>query len=149
VGDLIDSLRHAGGEVRSGCPVESVRLADAPAILVRGPIIDPSILDLHSYVTEPMQAGRLLAYYRSGTSDRLDAYSSIRLPMVWQAVEFSHWLLQLLLASQGEMEQVALDEALRDARLMRLVSHERFASLWPMSASIRNGGVGAAAARTP
>jgi p-hydroxybenzoate 3-monooxygenase len=39
--------------------------------------------------------------YRSGHYARPDAYSATRLPQAWRAVEFSHWMLQLLLASAG------------------------------------------------
>jgi p-hydroxybenzoate 3-monooxygenase len=56
--------------------------------------------------------------YRSGDSRRLNAYSTTRLPRVWRTVEFSHWMLELLLAypAQGRFR-----EGLRDARLARLI----------------------------
>jgi p-hydroxybenzoate 3-monooxygenase len=132
--------------------------ADGEA-LVRGPIINASILELHSNVTEPMQAGRLflagdaahiltpaggkgmnlalqdaaevteglLAHFRSGDSARLNAYSSTRMPATWQAVEFSHWMLQLLLAGQPGTTEAAFHEGLRQARLTRLMSDQGFA----------------------
>jgi p-hydroxybenzoate 3-monooxygenase len=267
VGDLVDSLRAAGGEIRFGAPVESIRLADEPVVvtggeevrcgfvlgcdgfhgvarvaargtracgvdfgarwlailaetpasgveqiyglhpegfagqmhrsstvsrfylqippdadaaawdadavwsqldtrlaaegepLARGPVIDSSVLELHSYVTEPMQAGRLflagdaahivtpaggkgmnlalqdaaelteglLAHFRSGDPARLDAYSSTRLPRIWQTVEFSHWMLQLLLAGQPGVAEGAFQEGLREARLARLMTDDAFA----------------------
>ena len=67
----------------------------------------------------------LLDHYRSGDSQRLDAYSATRLPAVWRTVEFSHWMLDLLLAhpSQGRFR-----EGLRDARLARLISGGQFAT---------------------
>jgi p-hydroxybenzoate 3-monooxygenase len=43
----------------------------------------------------------LLDHYQSGDKRRLDAYSATRLPAVWHAVEFSHWMLDLLLARLG------------------------------------------------
>ena len=39
--------------------------------------------------------------YRSGHSERLDAYSATRLPQVGRAVDFSHRMLQLLLAADS------------------------------------------------
>jgi p-hydroxybenzoate 3-monooxygenase len=141
------------------------RLAADEEILVRGPIIGTSILELHSYVTEPMQAGSLflvgdaahivtpaggkgmnlalhdaaelaeglLAHYRSGDSARLAAYSSTRLPAIWQAVEFSHWMLQLLLANQSGTAESAFHEGLRQARLARLMSDELFARAFALA----------------
>ena len=142
-----------------------IRLAADGEALVRGPIIDTSILELHSYVTEPMQAGRLFlagdaahivtpaggkgmnlalqdaaelaqglfAYYRSGDSARLGAYSSTRLPAIWQAVEFSHGMLQLLLASQPGTAEATFHEGLRQARLTRLMTDEAFARAFALA----------------
>jgi p-hydroxybenzoate 3-monooxygenase len=141
------------------------RLAAEGQSLVRGPIIDTSVLELHSYVTEPMQAGRLflagdaahivtpaggkgmnlalqdaaelaaglLAYYRSGESARLGAYSSARLPAIWQAVEFSHWMLHLLLASPPGTAEAAFHEGLRQARLARLMNDKPFARAFALA----------------
>jgi p-hydroxybenzoate 3-monooxygenase len=135
------------------------RLAADQEALVRGPIIDKSVLELRSYVTEPMQAGRLylagdaahivtpaggkgmnlalqdaaalaeglLAFYRSGELGRLDAYSATRLPAVWHMVEFSHWMLQLLLADRSGTPEARFHEGLREARLSRLMKDGPFA----------------------
>lgn len=53
--------------------------------------------------------------------------SPLRLPAIWQAVEFSHWMLQLLLASQAGTAEAAYREGLRQARLTRLMNGEAFA----------------------
>jgi p-hydroxybenzoate 3-monooxygenase len=124
--------------------------------LVPGPILERGIVELHSYVTEPMHHGRLflagdaahivtpaggkgmnlalqdadelvarlLAHYRSADDRGLEAYSRTRLPEVWRVVEFSHWMLDLLLARPSEGR---FREGLRDARLARLMSGGQFA----------------------
>jgi p-hydroxybenzoate 3-monooxygenase len=133
--------------------------------LIRGPIIERSLLELHSYVTGPMQAGRLflagdaahvvtpaggkgmnialqdageltqgiLGLYRSGDGARLDAYSGTRLPQVWRAVEFSHWMLQLLLADGSGTAAASFHEGLRDARLRRLMDDAPFARAFALA----------------
>jgi p-hydroxybenzoate 3-monooxygenase len=102
------------------------RLSARGQVLIRGPIVERSVLELRSCVTQPMQVGPLylagdaahivtpaggkgmnlalqdvaelvqgiVGVYRSGDRARLDAYSSLRLPKIWRAVEFSHWMLQ-------------------------------------------------------
>jgi p-hydroxybenzoate 3-monooxygenase len=75
----------------------------------------------------------LLAHCRSGDSACLDAYSSTRLPTIWQAVEFSHWTLQLLLVSQTGIDEAAFHEGLRQARLTRLMSDELFARAFALA----------------
>jgi p-hydroxybenzoate 3-monooxygenase len=124
--------------------------------LVRGQIMERGILELHSFVTEPMQygplflagdaahivtpaggkgmnlalqdadalIGALLDHYRTGDDRRLDTYSATRLPAVWQTVEFSHWMLDLLLARPAEGR---FREGLRETRLARLMAGGRFA----------------------
>jgi p-hydroxybenzoate 3-monooxygenase len=101
------------------------RLAADGEVVVRGPIVERSVLELRSSLTQPMHVGSLylagdaahivtpaggkgmnlalqdvaelvaglIGFYRSGSRGRLDAYSSTRLPHVWRAVEFSHWML--------------------------------------------------------
>jgi p-hydroxybenzoate 3-monooxygenase len=132
------------------------RLAADGVEPVPGRILERSIMQLHSYVTEPMQHGALflagdaahivtpaggkgmnlalhdadelvaglIDHYRTGDDRRLEAYSRTRLPAVWRTVEFSHWMLDLLLArpSQGRFR-----EGLRDARLGRLMAGGQFA----------------------
>ena len=131
----------------------ATRLAGDGDDLVRGPIMDRSILELRSWVTQPMQAGPLylagdaahivtpaggkgmnlalqdvgelveglLGFYHRGDRSRLDAYSATRLPMVWRAVEFSHGMLQMLLARRPGTAGGLFHEGLRDTRLARLM----------------------------
>jgi p-hydroxybenzoate 3-monooxygenase len=135
------------------------RLAADGEVLRRGPIVEKSILELRSAVTQPMQAGPLflagdaahivtpagakgmnlalqdvaelveglIEFYRRGDRGRLDGYSVTRLPKVWRMVEFSHWMLQLLLSQgRGTSEREFL-EGLREANLARLLEHGLFA----------------------
>jgi len=66
----------------------------------------------------------LLDYYGHSDDRRLRAYTTTRLPQVWRAVEFSHWMLDLLLARTTEER---FREGLRDARLARLMEGQTFA----------------------
>jgi p-hydroxybenzoate 3-monooxygenase len=138
--------------------------ADGPE-LVRGPIVERSMLELRSYVTQPMQAGPLflagdaahivtpaggkgmnlalqdvaelvegiVGYDRTRRQDRLNAYSSTRLPKIWQAVEFSHWMLQMLLAPSGDESERGFHEGLRDARLAHLMQGGPFAEAFAVT----------------
>jgi p-hydroxybenzoate 3-monooxygenase len=63
-------------------------------------------------------------HYRGGDGRRLSAYTSTRLPEIWKAVEFSRWMLDLLLARTAEGR---FREGLRDARLARLMAGQAFA----------------------
>jgi p-hydroxybenzoate 3-monooxygenase len=68
-------------------------------------------------------AGALVDRVMRGDDQRLDAYTTVRLPQVWRAVEFSHWMLQhLLLAPGGRPEEAAFHHRLRASRLARLMS---------------------------
>lgn len=69
----------------------------------------------------------MLLFFRSGDRARMDAYSRTRLPRVWQAVEFSHAMLQLLLARAPSTPLGAFHEGLRDAQLARLMGDHVFA----------------------
>jgi p-hydroxybenzoate 3-monooxygenase len=141
------------------------RLAAPDQILLRGPILERSVVELRSRVTQPMQAGPLflagdaahivtpaggkgmnlglqdvaelvqgiVAVYRTGDRGRLDAYSSTRLPRVWRAVEFSHWMLQMLLAQPADTAAGQFHEGLRGARLTRLMEGGPFAQDFAVS----------------
>jgi hypothetical protein len=52
------------------------------------------------------------------------AYSATQLTAVWRTVEFSHWMLDLLLARLAEGR---FREGLQEARLARLVAGGAFA----------------------
>ena len=148
---------------RPGSPVRRVdlgparrRLTTDGIELVPGRVLERGSFELHSYVTEPMQHGRVLLagdaahivtpaggkgmnlalqdvdelvaalidHYQAGDDRRLDAYSATRLIAVWRTVEFSHWMLDLLLARPTEGR---FREGLRDTRLERLMSGGLFA----------------------
>ena len=49
----------------------------------------------------------LIAFYRSGSRGRLDVYSSTRLPKIWRTVEFSHWMLQMILRIEPTRPRVS------------------------------------------
>jgi p-hydroxybenzoate 3-monooxygenase len=74
-----------------------------------------------------MRRASLIAFYRSGSRGRLDAYSSTRLPQIWRAVEFSHWMLQMLLALRTDRPEREFHEGLRARRLARLMEAGTFA----------------------
>ncbi len=96
--------------------------------LAEGPILQRGITPMRSFVTEPMQYGRLflagdaahivpptgakglnlaaadvavltraiVAFYRRGSTDGLDAYSATCLRRIWKVQRFSWWMTTLL-----------------------------------------------------
>jgi p-hydroxybenzoate 3-monooxygenase len=141
------------------------RLAADGEVLVRGSIVERSVLELRSYVTQPMHVGPLylagdsahivtpaggkgmnlalqdvaelvpaiIGFYRSGSRERLDGYSSTRLPEIWRAVEFSHWMLQMLLSHGTDTAEGNFHEGLRTARLARLMEGGAFAAAFAVT----------------
>jgi p-hydroxybenzoate 3-monooxygenase len=135
------------------------RLAAPGQALLRGPIVERSILELRSAVTQPMHVGPLylagdaahivtpaggkgmnlalqdvaelvddiIVLYPTGDRVRLDGYSSTRLPKIWRVVEFSHWMLQMLLAQRPGTAEGEFYEGLRATRLSRLMEGGGFA----------------------
>jgi p-hydroxybenzoate 3-monooxygenase len=69
----------------------------------------------------------IIGFYCSGERERLDAYSSVRLPAIWRAVEFSHWMLQMLLTRRTDTSEGAFHEGLRAAKLAHLLEGGAFA----------------------
>ena len=69
----------------------------------------------------------LIAFYRSGSHGRLDGYSSSRLPEIWRTVEFTHWMLQMILAHRTDTPEREFHEGLRATRLARLLEGGTFA----------------------
>lgn len=95
---------------------------------IMGPIVQKNIVAMRSFVTEPMQHGRLflagdaahivpptgakglnlavadirvlarsmIDFYRSGSHEKLDTYSSFALRRVWRAEHFSWWMTSML-----------------------------------------------------
>jgi p-hydroxybenzoate 3-monooxygenase len=96
--------------------------------LEEGPVVEKGVTGMRSFVTEPMQHGRLylagdashivpptgakglnlaahdvrvladalIAWYGSGSTARLDAYSAACLRRVWRAEHFSWWMTSML-----------------------------------------------------
>ena len=65
-------------------------------------------------------------FLHHGDRDRLDAYSTTRLPRIWQTVEFSHQMLQMLLARDPGTPRGEFHAGLQGAQLARLMNDEVF-----------------------
>ncbi|MFB7668059.1 4-hydroxybenzoate 3-monooxygenase [Kitasatospora sp. NPDC056138] len=128
------------------------RLGLTDTELKPGPVTEKNVLDMRSFVVEPMQYGRLfllgdaahiitpaggkgmnlavadaaelaaglLAHYSGAGSGALDGYSAACLPRIWQAQEFSHWLLHLLHSPAAGQPDSAFMHRLQLSRLAQL-----------------------------
>jgi p-hydroxybenzoate 3-monooxygenase len=120
-------------------------------VLNEGPVIDKSLLDMHTFVCEPMRIGNVFllgdaahvitpaggkgmnlaigdaaglaeaiaVYLHRGDSQPLEVFSANRLNRIWQAQQFSDWLLRLINASPAS-DDPEFDYRLRTARLAEL-----------------------------
>jgi p-hydroxybenzoate 3-monooxygenase len=130
------------------------RLETVPGwTLSTGPVLEKGITAMRSFVTEPMQFGRLflagdaahivpptgakgmnlaiadvrflaaalVAFYRSGATDALEAYSRRCLRRVWQVQRFSWWMTTML---HRHSEDSPFDHRRQIAELDYLTSSE-------------------------
>jgi p-hydroxybenzoate 3-monooxygenase len=129
-----------------------IRMAKDGWVLNKGPVIARSLLEMRSYVGEPMQYERLFlvgdaahiitpaggkgmnlaiqdaeelaqglrALYASRDENRLGRYSATRLPRVWQAMEFSNWMIEVMHAASTDRSDAAYTLRLQEARLEHL-----------------------------
>jgi len=128
--------------------------------LNEGPITSRSLLEMRSYVGEPMQSGRLFlvgdaahiitpaggkgmnlavqdaeelaqglrTFYTSRDESRLRRYSATRPPRVWQAMEFSNWMIEVMHAASTDRPDAAYTLRLQEARLEHLARKGSFAA---------------------
>ncbi|MDH6124057.1 4-hydroxybenzoate 3-monooxygenase [Kitasatospora sp. GP82] len=146
------------GDVPENWPDERIwsalwrRLGMTPEELKPGEITEKNVLDMRSFVVEPMQHGRLflvgdaahiitpaggkgmnlaiadaeelavrlLAHYGGADADALDGYSAACLPRIWQAQEFSHWMLHLLHSPAARQTDSDFMHRLQLSRLAQL-----------------------------
>jgi p-hydroxybenzoate 3-monooxygenase len=124
---------------------------DEGSVLTEGPVIDKGLLDMHTFVCEPMRIGDIFllgdaahvitpaggkgmnlaigdaaalaeaiaAHLHHGDSRRLEGFSPTRLARIWQAQQFSDWLLRLINTSPVG-DDPEFDYRLRTARLAEL-----------------------------
>ncbi|MFE9428503.1 4-hydroxybenzoate 3-monooxygenase [Kitasatospora sp. NPDC006697] len=151
------------------------RLDMDETVLREGPLIEKSMVDMRSVVTEPMQSGRLLlagdaahvispaggkgmnlaiadaaelsrrliAHYQ-GDAGAPAGYSAARLPDIWRAQEFSHWMLHLLHSPDPAERDAAFLYRLQLSRLAQLRDHpayarnfaDGYAGPWPGGCSV-------------
>ncbi|MGK4581531.1 4-hydroxybenzoate 3-monooxygenase [Kitasatospora sp. HPMI-4] len=138
------------------------RLGMTDAELAPGPITEKNVLDMRSFVVEPMQYGRLflagdaahiitpaggkgmnlaladaeelatrlLAHYRGAGTHALDGYSAACLPRIWQAQEFSHWMLHLLHSPAAGQDDSAFLHRLQLSRLTQLRDSPAYSTMF-------------------
>ncbi|MDH6579253.1 p-hydroxybenzoate 3-monooxygenase [Kitasatospora sp. MAP5-34] len=78
-------------------------------------------------------AAGLRAHYADGESGRLAGYSATCLSRVWQAQEFSHWMLQLLHAPEPGSGEREFMHRLQLSRLSQLRSVPSYAAMFANS----------------
>jgi len=137
-----------------------IRMAKDGWALNEGPITSRSLLEMRSYVGEPMQSGRLFlvgdaahiitpaggkgmnlavqdaeelaqglrTFYTSRDESRLRRYSATRPPRVWQAMEFSNWMIEVMHAASTDRPDAAYTLRLQEARLEHLARKGSFAA---------------------
>jgi p-hydroxybenzoate 3-monooxygenase len=70
----------------------------------------------------------LRAFYASWDESRLGRYSAMRLPRVWQAMEFSNWMIEVMHATSTDRPHAAYTLRLQEARLEHLARKGSFAA---------------------
>ncbi|MBD8501139.1 4-hydroxybenzoate 3-monooxygenase [Paenibacillus arenosi] len=71
-------------------------------------------------------AEAFITYYREGDGTQLSKYTEMRLPHVWQTIEFSDWMLRLI-HNLDESGNRTFSDRLRRARLERLCGQGDYA----------------------
>lgn len=126
-------------------------ILDDDWVLTEGSVIDKGILDMHTFVCEPMRMGdvfllgdaahvitpaggkgmnlaigdaaalaeAITVHLHHGDSRRLEGFSATRLNRIWQAQQFSDWLLRLINTSPVG-DDPDFDYRLRTAHLAEL-----------------------------
>ena len=89
-------------------------------------------------IQDALELGRgLLERCREGSDERLDRYTTTRLPATWRTQEFSNWMLTLLHAGMSESaaatgrsssERNEFAYRLRRARLQELIDNPNLSS---------------------
>jgi p-hydroxybenzoate 3-monooxygenase len=138
----------------------AIRLTKDGWVLNEGSVIGRSLLEMRSYVGEPMQHERLFlvgdaahiitpaggkgmnlaiqdaeelaqglrVFYEGRDESRLRRYSKTRLPRVWQAMEFSDWMMEVMHAASADRPDAAYTLRLQEARLEHLARKGSFAA---------------------
>jgi p-hydroxybenzoate 3-monooxygenase len=78
----------------------------------------------------------LRTFYASRDESRLSRYSATRLPRVWQAMEFSNWMIEVMHAASTDRPDAAYTLRLQEARL------EQLARKGPLAADFAEAYVG-------
>ncbi|QBD79800.1 4-hydroxybenzoate 3-monooxygenase [Ktedonosporobacter rubrisoli] len=73
-------------------------------------------------------ANLLQAFYKGDEKDPLRQYSTLRLPHIWHAQEFSHWMVETLNRNPTDSSLISYHHRLQQARLARLQRSRTFAT---------------------